>query len=318
MGWLNDYPRKYYAKYEKVEVTSHMDWYEVYRLPHDVYAIAEPQQLQEVNCFLVPGDKAALLIDTGMGILPIKPLVTELMDKCAGDRGVDTEDYELYTVNTHCHFDHNGSNASFQPVYVHDDEFVEAIARRGLTYEDADSELTEDCFQFGFPEGFVPEGYRVEPYDVIRVGDGHIFDLGNRHIRVRGTGGHCQDHICLYDEDNHILFTGDLAYKGALFANFDNPVFGTSDLKRYRDKMVELRDDLPEDCVCYVSHNDFVMDHHDFCVITEAFEQVYDREMKGDFPERKDVGQGFDFGEEGKEPHIYEFEGFSIYAGGED
>ena len=43
MGWLENYPREYYKKYERVPVANDCGWFEVYKLPGDVYAIAEPQ-----------------------------------------------------------------------------------------------------------------------------------------------------------------------------------------------------------------------------------------------------------------------------------
>ena len=34
MAWLENYPREYYKKYEKVDVKNGCDWYEVYRGEH--------------------------------------------------------------------------------------------------------------------------------------------------------------------------------------------------------------------------------------------------------------------------------------------
>ena len=53
MTWLKEYPREYYQKYEKVQVQNDYGWYQVYRLPGNVYAICEPQHFQEVNFFLI-------------------------------------------------------------------------------------------------------------------------------------------------------------------------------------------------------------------------------------------------------------------------
>ena len=306
MGWLENYPRAYYDKYEQVDVKNHGDWYQVYRLPGRVYAIAEPQQLQEVNAFLIIGEEAALLLDTGMGIVPIEPLVRELYQG------------PVLTVNSHAHFDHIGCNHQFASVHVLDCDYARRIAARGLNYEDVAGELAEECFQFGPPAGFVPEQYRVPPYDIIPIEDGHVFRLGGRNIRVIATGGHCQDHLCLYDENEHILFTGDLAYFGAMFANFDNELFGTSDLQRYTEQMQRLDRALPQDAVCCVSHNDPVLSRNDFHTIAEAFAEVCRREAAGESGNSAPAGMGFDFGEEGKQPNIYTFDGFSIYTRGSE
>lgn len=62
MTWLADYPRKYYGKYKRVNVKKDFGWYQVYQLDGNVYGICEPQHFQEVNIFLIIGEKRALII----------------------------------------------------------------------------------------------------------------------------------------------------------------------------------------------------------------------------------------------------------------
>ena len=57
--------REELLQYPKVDVNS--DWYAVFELPCKIYAITEPYHFQEVISFLILGDKAAILLDTGMG-----------------------------------------------------------------------------------------------------------------------------------------------------------------------------------------------------------------------------------------------------------
>lgn len=306
MGWLEEYPRPYYSKYRRIRVKNDQQWYQVYELPRRVWAIAEPQQLQEVNCFLVPGRDAALLVDTGMGIRPLKPLIRELYEG------------PVLAVNTHAHFDHIGSNGQFEPVFAADTDYARYVAGRGVRYEDVESELQAECFQFGPPPGMKPEEYRVAPYEIRPVKDGHVFDLGDRTLRVIHTGGHCQDHLCLLEELHHILFTGDLAYQAALFANFDNPLFGTSDLARYSRELQRLVQTLPEDTMCCGSHNEFVLTIDQVRQIADAFREVEAREAAGEEGDHGEAGMGLEFGEKGCPPHIYEFDSFSIYTRGRD
>ena len=117
MAWLENWPRPYYVKYDKI-MSEVQGWFDVYKLPGDVYCIAEPQQAQEVNAFLVIGGERALLIDTGMGVKEIKPVVESLYDG------------EVIVANTHCHFDHTGNNYVFQPVYIFDNELDHLHIRR--------------------------------------------------------------------------------------------------------------------------------------------------------------------------------------------
>ena len=305
MGWLENYPREYYKKYERVPVANDCGWFEVYKLPGDVYAIAEPQQFQEVNFFLIIGSERALLLDTGMGICKIEPLIRELYDG------------EILTVNCHCHFDHIGNNYLFQPVHVFNHPLALRTAARGLTREQVGAEADADMFQFGYPEGFDPEEYHIPPYTVNHIEDGHIFDLGNRKIRVFHTPGHSEDHIVLYDGKNKILFTGDMVYLGALYTHFDNPVFGHGNIYDYRDSLIRVRDAISPESRLYCSHNDFVTDYAKLCEVIDALQQTIDAETgASDSGSRQEgpIGKGHDYGELANEPHVYQFDGFSIFC----
>src|SRR3954463_15227779 len=74
--WCRKLPRPAYAEFERVPVKS--DWFEVYRVAPNVYAIYEPHQWEEVISYLILGSKRAILFDTGMGIANIKAVVEEL------------------------------------------------------------------------------------------------------------------------------------------------------------------------------------------------------------------------------------------------
>jgi mRNA-degrading endonuclease RelE of RelBE toxin-antitoxin system len=105
-NWWDALPRESWSQFEKVTVKE--DWFEVYKLPGNVYAIYEPGQFQEVISFLILGDKKALLWDTGMGIGDIKSCVGELTN------------LPVFVVNSHSHMDHIGGNWQFDEIYIYD------------------------------------------------------------------------------------------------------------------------------------------------------------------------------------------------------
>lgn len=246
MKWKDTNPREYYQKYEKLTVQNHQNWFDVYRLPENVYAICEPQHFQEVNAYLIIGSKKALLLDTGMGICNIKLLVEELYQG------------ELIVVNSHFHFDHIGDNHRFEEVYIFDDPYAKKIAAEGLPCSALGDQLEESMFLFDYPKDFQPKNFSIPPYNIITIKDGHIFDLGNRTLRVLHTPGHSNDSIMLYDEKKQILFTGDSFYLGALYAHFHCNEFGHSNLKDYLNSMNQLLAILPNVTSLYCSHNDFI------------------------------------------------------------
>ena len=113
MKWRNpDQERPYYSKYQKLQVENHRDWFQVYQLPGHVIAICEPQHLQEVNVFLIFGEEKVLMMDSGMGICDIRPLVEELCAREDELHGKEGGSYfsTLEVVNCHCHFDHTGAS----------------------------------------------------------------------------------------------------------------------------------------------------------------------------------------------------------------
>ena len=92
--------------------------------------------------------------------------------------------------------------------------------------------LKQPC---SFPQAFDPSAYRLfhgEPTRLLH--DGDTLDLGGRAVTVIHTPGHSPGHCCFYEPARQYLYTGDLLYRGTLYANFpstDPQAFFTS-LKR--------------------------------------------------------------------------------------
>src|SRR4029079_14609507 len=101
--WCKDIPRPQFAQLEKVSVNS--DWFQVYRVKPNVFAISEQRQYEEVISYLLIGSKRALLWDTGMGISKIRPLVESLIS------------VPITVLNSHTHPDHMGGNYEFDEIW---------------------------------------------------------------------------------------------------------------------------------------------------------------------------------------------------------
>ena len=296
MAWLENYPRKYYKKYEKVDVKNDCGWYEVYRLPGNVYAICEPQHFQEVNIYLIIGKKRAVLLDTGEGFCPLKPLVNELYDG------------EIFAVNSHFHFDHIGCNHLFQPMHIYDDPYAKAVAENGLPKEALGAQLDEEMFQFGYPKTLNPETFHILPYTYETLSDGQVIDLGDRSLQVIHTPGHSADSIMLYDAANKMLFTGDTFYLGALYAHFDCPEFGRGNVEDYMHSMEKLVREIPQDVKLYCSHNDFIVSWSKLQETAEALRRIHEGKTAGEHQ----VSISHTYLEDGKNITEYPCDGFSI------
>lgn len=297
MKWRTPEPRPYYAKYKRLPVENDCGgWFACYELPGDIVAICEPQHLQEVNVYLIKGSERALLLDTGMGICNIEPLVRELWPG------------ELTVVNCHRHFDHTGNNWRFREVLIADEAGALRQAREGCPKEPLRNQTDPDMFLFGYPEGFDPADYWIRPFNARPVEDGHVFDLGSRQVRLLYTPGHLEDHLMLYDLREKILFSGDMIYLGAIYVQFGNDVLGYSDLDQYIASLERIERELPEIRAVYTSHNDFIMPPSCTGMIRESLLAVRDGTVEG-VPLRDEKYGYYGDPETMKQ---YFFDGFSI------
>lgn len=283
-NWFEGIPRESYKNFEKVDISS--DWFEVYRLPHDVYAIYESKHFQEVISFLIIGEKICILLDTGMGIGNIKEVVDQLTNK------------EVRVVNSHCHFDHVGDDNKFSHVYIYEDEKALARLRIGYTKDELKEHLDPYLINEGLPNNFDSKNYCIEPIEPYSLKDKEILDLGNRKLEVLYTPGHSPDSIMLLDRQNKILFTGDTFYPAALYAHFDGDFYGDSNFKTYLNTMKRVAKLVPDLELLYCSHNEPVVKPSIIYKVVEAFEEIINGSS-----DYKIVDEKF---------REYSFEGFSI------
>lgn len=296
MKWKDAAPRAYYGKYEKVPINNGQEWFEVYRLPGDVFAICEPRHFQEVNSYLIPGSDRSLLLDTGMGICDIKAVVTELYEG------------EILVVNSHFHFDHVGGNSQFDAIHIFDDPHAKAMADAGLSREGFGNQLDEDMFLFDYPKDFDPDHFKIEPYQIKLIYDGYQFDLGDRSLKVIHTPGHSRDSIMLYDQKHKILFTGDTFYLGALYSHFDCDEFGKSNPADYYKTMMSIPERYPDIRALYCSHNDFIADPVKISETAAALEDIVNDFAGTTVP----INAAHTYLENEKKLKEYRFDGFSI------
>lgn len=288
--WWDELPRASWSQFEKISVKE--DWFEVYKLPGNVYAIYEPGQFQEVISFLIIGEKKALLWDTGMGIGDIKKCVSELTQ------------LQVFVVNSHSHIDHIGGNWQFDEGFIYDMTASVEKLTKGISHEDAKGQVEKDSIWMDYPDGFTPETYEIKgkkPAGVVKEGD--ILDLGGRNLEVIHTPGHSADGIMLIDEANRIILTGDTYYPAPLYAFSKDSNLGiyTDTMKKVADKIQGM--DLEW---IYSSHNEVVRGTKVLGEVAGALEQIYTGKMKT-------------YGKDKNELRLYSFEnGIKIITLDED
>jgi len=125
-------------------------------------------------------------------------------------------------ILTHGHFDHTAHLAEIQAmtgaeVYIHEED---AIALR--------SEVESLSFNFGArPPMILPDHI---------LADGHRID----ELRVIHTPGHTRGSICLYDEAERALISGDTVFPGGSFGRTDFPGGSTTELRASVDRLAPL------------------------------------------------------------------------------
>ena len=181
------------------------DWYQIYESADGVYSIVEPFQIQETISHLIVGDERALLFDTGIGLLPLKPVVERITN------------LPVTVLNSHTHYDHVGGNWEFSSVLAIDSEYTRANMA-GFDDERIGNDFHAEAFCKGAPEGVEISSFYTKPWQASRyVEDGETIDLGGRQLQVLHVPGHTPDAVALLDAENRLLFTGDSWYDASLW-----------------------------------------------------------------------------------------------------
>ena len=184
------------------------NWFLTKQIDEKTFVISEPKHWEETNCYLLIGNKKALLIDTGLGVSDISSEINKITDK------------PTIAVPTHVHWDHIGGLRNFPEFYVHEFEREWINGNFPLPNAFVYKMLVKDN---NLTELIKPDDYAVfqgTPSGILT--DGEIIDLGDRKIKVLHTPGHSPGHICFFEEETGYLFTGDLIYNGTLFANYES------------------------------------------------------------------------------------------------
>lgn len=182
----------------------------------------------QTNCYLVgcPQTKEGIIIDPGGDAEHILAEVRRL--------GLKIE----YIVNTHGHFDHILANR----------KVVKATgAKLAIHPKDAPmlmAKLSSLAKFFGL-EGIIPS----TPPDLL-LEEGDELTVGKLKFRVLHTPGHSPGSICLYNEEEGVIFDGDVLFQMGI---------GRTDLPwgNYRTLMETIRNKLltlPDETIVYSGH----------------------------------------------------------------
>lgn len=176
------------------------------------------------NIWHVRGRDFDLVIDTGMGLSPLKDWVRRESDR------------PLKAIVTHCHFDHSGGLHEFDCRLGHPAEAdILAAPEPGRVVYTKDWAAIEIVDPRAHPD-FRPETYRITPAPLTGyLDEGDVIDLGDCAYQVLHVPGHSPGSIALWDARSRTVFSGDALYDGALLDNLYH-----SDPETYRATLSRL------------------------------------------------------------------------------
>ncbi|MCQ2139009.1 MAG: MBL fold metallo-hydrolase [Bacteroidales bacterium] len=175
-----------------------------------VYMISEHAA---ATCYLVTGTKAAMLIDTGIGVGDLAGLVRGLTD------------LPLIVVNTHGHPDHMGANYQFAEAWVPEKDMDVYHAMDPFKEgTDLEAYVASNAKDFAYDtlavKANAAEVKAYEPCTLTLFNPGQTWDLGDKLISTIELGGHTPGSIMFLDETDDMLFSGD-AMNGYLWMWLD-------------------------------------------------------------------------------------------------
>lgn len=218
-----------------------------------------------VSCFLILGKERALLIDTCNGLGNLRAVIESITS------------LPVTVAVTHGHTDHIGGATWYEQVYVHKDDisFTAKItgsrfAGKRLVFANPLSKelgITKNVF---LKKKYKPKKLVLE--------DGHVFDLGDRIVRVVHTPGHTKGSIIFLDENSKTMFTGDNT-SPALWMFLPGAVKLEAWLPGAH-KILELTKTYP---TCYTSHLPMVQPVEQIERLVQMVTDIVDAQPKNKF-----------------------------------
>jgi glyoxylase-like metal-dependent hydrolase (beta-lactamase superfamily II) len=174
----------------------------------------------EANCYILwdSSDPSAVVVDPGHD--------GEVIEREVKKQGLELK----YIINTHGHFDHIGATG-----YLRDRLGVKlAIHAKDVPLLEA-ATVQGSYFNVETPPQRAPEVF---------LEDGTLIEAGPISIKVLHTPGHTLGGVCLYVEDEGVLFTGDTLFAGSV-GRTDLPGGSFETLMRsIREKILPLGDSV--------------------------------------------------------------------------
>lgn len=170
--------------------------------------------LKEINSYILTSPRRNLVIDTGMN----RPECQEVLEAGLEEIGIDPGRTDF--LATHLHADHQGLIGTMMGEGSR--AFMGALDtpsfRSGGNSWETDGPMGNYARRSGLPQGDLEASMQNHPgfkyssggqVRYIPVREGDTFEVGDYTLEAMHTPGHTGGHICLYDRDKALFFSGD-------------------------------------------------------------------------------------------------------------
>lgn len=196
--------------------------------------------LKELNSYVIKADDRNLIIDTGFN----RSVCFEAMQEGVHALNIDLSKTDF--MITHMHADHSGliSRLATKTSTV----YMSRIDARVFDKDHNWQPFIDYAVINGFPADELMKalhdhpGYKYSPKtipDFYLIDDGNIIEMGDYRLQCIETPGHTEGHICLYDEDKRILFSGDHVLFD-ITPHIESWAYRINSLKNYMDSLDKI------------------------------------------------------------------------------
>lgn len=200
------------------------DWFRITPFSDRIFQLSEPAlgPLHGSHSWLIIGHKQALLIDTGVGISPLAPIIRSLTD------------LPIICLLSHSHYDHIGGAHEFLDRRMH------AAEMEIMTHPTAERTfwggwLQASSFMYFPARDYNFENYAIKPAPPSKlIRDGDRIDLGGRLLDILHVPGHSPGLVAVYEAETGSLFSSDALYNGEMFFNMKGSDKGSAQISLRR------------------------------------------------------------------------------------
>jgi glyoxylase-like metal-dependent hydrolase (beta-lactamase superfamily II) len=216
------------------------------KITDGIYRVEVPlprNPLKYTNSYLVRGDKESLIVDTGMNREECYKALSSALKR------LEVSNPTIFV--THLHADHIGLAGELGANEIF---FSKKESEIVLKMFDDPSEywraIVEKYMANGFPEEEARKMLKLHPgiryttmdrIEFTEMKDGDEIEIGDFRLRCIETPGHSPAHMCLYDEDKKLFFSGDHVLLD-ITPNITWWPFLENSLKSYLESLDKVRD----------------------------------------------------------------------------